>query len=253
VTDSEVLALCRRATRAAADRLQSLPDWGLVTGSSHQHHSDLAADAAAVEVLTRGGLGVLSEESEVSGLERPLVAVLDPLDGSTNAAQKLAWYACSICVVDRSGPWLALVTNLASGVEYHAVRGAGAWKDGRRLHISGCRCLSQAVVGLSGLPPRHLGWRQFRALGAAALDLCAVAEGVLDAWVDCSVDAHGVWDYLAGVLVCQEAGGTVSELRGRDLVVLDREARRTPVAAASPELVAALMEALASARSDQGE
>ena len=87
------------------------------------------------------------------------------------------------------------------------------------------------MVGLSGLPPGWLGWRQFRALGAVALDLCAVAEGRLDGYVDCSPSAHGPWDYLGGMLVCQEAGAVVDDAVGRDLVVLDHGARRTPVAA----------------------
>ena len=100
-----------------------------------------------------------------------------------------------------------------------------------------------AVIGLSGLPPRHLGWGQFRALGAAALDLCAVADGRLDGYLDCSEDAHGVWDYLGATLVCAEAGVEVVDAGGRELCVLDPEARRTPVAGAGPTLTDALVEA----------
>ncbi len=88
-----------------------------------------------------------------------------------------------------------------------------------------------------------MGWRQFRALGAAALDLCAVACGLLDGYVDCLVDAHGSWDYLGGMLVCQEAGVTVGDAHGRDLVVLGHAERRTPVAAGTPELYGQLIEA----------
>ena len=65
---------------------------------------------------------------------------------------------------------------------------------------------------------------------------------MLDGFVDCGVDQHGPWDYLGGLLICQEAGAVVSDARGRDLVVLEHEARRTPVAAATPELHAALRE-----------
>jgi myo-inositol-1(or 4)-monophosphatase len=252
VAEDQVLELCRRATAAVVERLAGVAEWGLVAGSRHQHHSDLAADAAVVEVLTAGGLGVLSEESGVTGSQRPLLAVVDPLDGSSNAAHRLPWYACSICVLDDAGPWVALVTNLASGVEYHARRGRGAWRGEARLpSCDGVELsLGEAFVGLSGLPPRHLGWRQFRALGAAALDLCAVAEGTLDAWLDCSPDAHGVWDYLGGMLVCQEAGAAVVDLHGRDLVVRDPTARRTPVAARTPALAEQLANALLSARAE---
>src|SRR5690606_13019545 len=92
-----------------------------------------------------------------------------------------------------------------------------------------------------GFPPRPLGWRQFRAFGAAALDLCAVAEGSLDAFVDCSPSAHGPWDYLAGALVCIAAGASVDDVHGRGLVTLGPTDRRTPVAAATPELLSTLM------------
>ena len=71
--------------------------------------------------------------------------------------------------------------------------------------------LSYESWRLSGLPPGWLGWRQFRALGAVALDLCAVAEGRLDGYLDCSPSAHGPWDYLGGMLVCREAGALVED------------------------------------------
>jgi myo-inositol-1(or 4)-monophosphatase len=80
-----------------------------------------------------------------------------------------------------------------------------------------------------------------RALGAAALDLCAVGAGRLDAYVDFSRNAHGPWDYLGGMLVCQEAGVSVADAFGRDLLSLGHSDRRTPIAAATPELLAELV------------
>jgi myo-inositol-1(or 4)-monophosphatase len=112
---------------------------------------------------------------------------------------------------------------------------------------SAIRELDEALVALSGWPARHLGWRQYRALGAAALDLCAVAGGVVDAYLECEGDRLGPWDYLAGALICQEAGAVVADAEGRDLVVLTHEGRRTPMAACTPEL----LEALAQARSEK--
>ena len=70
-----------------------------------------------------------------------------------------------------------------------------------------------------------------------------MAAGILDGYVDCSRDAHGSWDYLGGMLVCQEAGAVVADALGRDLVTLDHDARRTPVAAATPELLVELIAA----------
>jgi myo-inositol-1(or 4)-monophosphatase len=80
-------------------------------------------------------------------------------------------------------------------------------------------------------------------LGAAALDLSLVASGSLDAYLDCSRGAHGPWDYLGGALICREAGAFVVDAFDRELVVLEHDARRTPVAAATEELLQELVEA----------
>jgi fructose-1,6-bisphosphatase/inositol monophosphatase family enzyme len=246
VDDDQLLAVLHAAVTAVVDALEGLGDWGLAGTRPDQYRSDLAADEAAVPVLLGAGLGVLSEESGVDRPERPILAVLDPVDGSTNAAQGLPWFGTSLCAVDEEGPRVAVVANLASGVRFEAVRGAGARRAGRPLRPSGCETLDDAIVALSGYPARHLGWRQFRALGAAALDLCAVAEGSLDGYVDCSRSGQGPWDYLGGALVCREAGAVVADAQGRELVALDHADRRTPVAAATPALLSAMVRARAS-------
>src|SRR5690606_16189721 len=228
------------AVRAALDRLD---DWGPSVGRDGQYLSDLAADAAALEVLDEAGVGVLSEESGLHEPDREILVVLDPLDGSTNAARGIPWFATSLCAVDGDGPRVAMVVDLPHGRTFTAVRGGGAAVDGLPLGPSTCVDVGDAFVGISGFPERPLGWRQFRALGAAALDLCAVAEGTLDGYVDCSPDAHGVWDYLGGALVCAEAGAAVADAHGRDLVTLDPAARRTPVAAAGAGLLDQLLAA----------
>ena len=101
--------------------------------------------------------------------------------------------------------------------------------------------LDESIIAVSGLPSHHFGWRQFRAMGASALDICAVARGAFDAFADMSPDAHGVWDYAGAMLVLMEAGGVIVDALGRDLIVLDHDARRTPVAASDPELLATLL------------
>lgn len=236
--DELLLEVLHDAATAVRRALDELPDWSLADTRPGQYRSDLAADAAALAVLDRAGLGALSEESGLHHPERSVVVVLDPVDGSTNASRGIPWYATSLCAVDGDGARAALVVDQANGVRYEAVRGGGARLDGAPLRPTGCRSLDEAIVGLSGYPPRWFGWKQFRALGAAALDLCAVAAGRLDAYVDCSWSAHGAWDYLGGMLVCQEAGAVVVEAFDRDLVTLDHAARRTPLAAATPELLA---------------
>ncbi|QXC62370.1 hypothetical protein KSP35_06085 [Aquihabitans sp. G128] len=228
------------AAAAIAQALAATPDWGEAGTRDGQHHSDLAADAAAVAVLDDAGLGVLSEESGRHRPERAVTVVLDPLDGSTNASRRLSWWATSLCAVDEHGPAVALVVDLRHGTRWTARRGAGARRDGEPIRASGCTALGEAIVGLNGVPAGHGGWAQYRALGAAALDLCAVADGTLDGFLDATTDELGVWDYLGATLVCREAGATVTDAAGRDLVVLEHGARRIPVAGATGDLHAAL-------------
>jgi myo-inositol-1(or 4)-monophosphatase len=242
---TEALALLDEAAVAIRSTLGDLDDWGLAGTKPGQYHSDLAADEVAVKVLLDAGVGVLSEESGRHIEDREVTVVLDPLDGSTNASRRIPWFATSLCAVDADGPLASLVVNLASGMRFDAIRGGGARCDGEPIEPSGRTELRKSLVALSGMPPGWLGWKQYRALGAAALDLCAVASGVVDAYIDCSASAHGPWDYLGGLLVCTEAGAVVTDATGEELVVLDHDARRTPIAAATPAL---LDEALAARR-----
>jgi fructose-1,6-bisphosphatase/inositol monophosphatase family enzyme len=253
VQDGELLEVLGAAASAVHSALGRTDGWRRPGGRPGQYHLDLVADAAALAVLHRAGLTVLSEESGVTGpTDRArrddatehvagrdhggLLVVLDPVDGSTNASLGLPWYATSLCVLDDAGPRVALVVNQASGTRYEAIRGGGATRDGTRLTASGCRHVSEAVIGISGYPDVPPRWAQFRALGAAALDLCAVAEGVLDGYLVGSGSSLYGWDYLGGILMCAEAGSVAVDASGEDLVVRDSSAR-APVVAATPELL----------------
>jgi len=241
--DDPVFGVLDEAARAVRESLASLSDWGLSGLKHHQYHSDVIADEAVIGVLGSHGMGILSEETGLHGPDADVVVIVDPVDGSTNAHKRVPWYATSLCAVDGDGARAAVVMNLATGERFDAVRGSGAWCDGERIVPSGQTAMASAIVGISGFPGAHLGWSQYRVFGAAALDLCLVASGRLDGYLDCSRDAHGVWDYAGALLVCSEAGAPIVAADGRDLLVLDPTARRTPVAAGTPELLKALLDA----------
>ena len=236
-----MLGVLDDAAQAIRQALDGLSDWGLAGTRPGQYHLDLAADGAALPILHGAGFAVLSEESGMTGESTSrFLAVIDPVDGSTNAHRKIPFYATSICVLDAEGPLVGLVVNLATGSRYAAVRGGGADRDGAALKPSGCLELSSAIVGISGFPGHHPGWAQFRTLGAASLEFCAVAEGVLDAYMLVGRSTLYGWDYLAGLLICQEAGAVVVERDGAELVVRD-DAPRLPIVAATSQLAARLM------------
>lgn len=239
---AEVLEVLHRVVTAVADSLEGLDDWGLAGTRAGQYRSDLVADEAALAVIEGAGFGALSEESGLHGVERPICVVLDPVDGSTNASRGLPWWATSACAIDADGPLAAVVANQAIGTRFEATRGGGARVNGRAITPTSCVSIRRAIVALSGYSRQWLGWSQYRVFGAAALDLCAVAAGQVDAFIDCAWQSLAPWDYLGGVLICQEAGASVQEAFGRDLVTLEPDVRRTPIAAATSEL---LVEAVA--------
>lgn len=243
-TLSDGLTTLLRAADAVGEVLGRTTDWGESGVRDGQYAVDLDADAACLDVLYGAGYRVLSEESGVTtppgGSATAPIVVVDPLDGSTNASRGVPWYWSALCLVDADGPAAGVVVNHATRDVFTALRGHGAERDGLACRPSGATELAASVVGVSGLPAHHYGWSQFRALGASAPDICNVACGVTDAWCD-TADAHGVWDYLASVLILDEAGGVTGEVFGRELCVLDHTARRGPVVAATPGLYQALL------------
>ncbi|NBR76434.1 MAG: hypothetical protein EBT73_03680 [Actinobacteria bacterium] len=220
-SNDDILRVLHETADAVYGVLSTNTDWGPSGQRATQYAVDLRADAAALEVLHAAGCAVMSEESGRTGEwnDDSIIVVMDPLDGSTNASRRVPWYATALAAVDKSGHRASLVANqFTNENRWSATRGGGAFHNDDRIAPSRCERLSDAVVGISGIPN----------------DICLVAQGTLDAWVDMS--SHGAWDYMASVHVCIEAGAPVGELGGRDLIVTQHGERRSPVVAATPAL-----------------
>ena len=242
-SNEDILVVLHRVADAVAVVLGANTNWSLSGKKPTQYSVDLDCDNAALAILRNEGIAVLSEESERTGEwgVGDILVVIDPLDGSTNASRGIPWYSTALCAVDHHGLRASLVVNQASGRDrYWATLGGGAFHNGRKIGHSGCTQLREAIVGISGLPKQRPGWSQFRANGGAALDICLVAEGATDGWVD--FNSHGVWDYLASLLICKEAGVAVAEHNDCELLVTEHGERRTPVIAATSELLVSLRE-----------
>jgi myo-inositol-1(or 4)-monophosphatase len=174
----------------------------------------------------RPGDGVLGEEYGDSPAVEPGAVrwILDPIDGTVNYLYGLPQYAVSLAA-ERDGEVVAgVVINAATGDEWTATRGGGAWRAGRRLAGSERTGLDQSLVGTGfGYDARrraHQGRvlaalitrvRDIRRFGAAALDLCLAAEGSLDAYFEKGLN---LWDHAAGGLIATEAGLIVEGLAG---------------------------------------
>ncbi|WP_419945801.1 inositol monophosphatase family protein [Candidatus Poriferisodalis sp.] len=249
------LDLLRCAADAVQTALAGFDRWHVGGDRPDQYALDQVADAAALEVLDAAGVGVLSEESGLRNGTGSEVVIVDPVDGSTNASRRIPHYSISLCLVDSSEargnalnvgaeaggvtPRAGLVRHLVSGEEFTATVGDGAHCNGQPISPSGRTSGERAVIGVSGRSGADLPVWQVRVLGSAALDLCAVACGRLDAYLDLNSN-HGVWDYAAGILICAEAGAWTGEADGRELFHLEHSGRRGPMAAGTAQLAGLL-------------
>jgi myo-inositol-1(or 4)-monophosphatase len=237
-TPGDLLALAVGVAREAAATARRMRDEAITDVETKSTDTDVvtAADRAVerqvIEALraARPGDGVLGEEYGDSAGPEPGAGrgavrwVLDPIDGTVNYLYGLPQYAVSLAAEIDGEAVAGVVINAATGDEWTATRGGGAWRGDRRLHPSVRTRLDQSLVGTGfGYDAQrraHQGAvvarlitrvRDIRRFGAAALDLCAVAEGTLDAYFEKGLNP---WDHAAGGLIASEAGATVSGLRG---------------------------------------
>jgi fructose-1,6-bisphosphatase/inositol monophosphatase family enzyme len=178
--------------------------------------------------------GLLAEEGTERESATGIRWVIDPLDGTVNYLYGLDNFAVSIAAEDADGPIVGVVHNPLTKRTFHAIRGVGASVDGRPLKVRDPVPMGHALVAtgfgydpenrrrqgalVAALLPRI---RDIRRIGSAALDLCAVASGSVDAYFEEGVKA---WDIAAGCLIAQEAGA---------------RAIRTPPIAGQPGLLVA--------------
>jgi myo-inositol-1(or 4)-monophosphatase len=148
---------------------------------------------------------------------------LDPIDGTYNAVAGIPFYALSLAWAEGGVVQQAYVQDLATKETFTAVRGKFAYCNGKQIHVSSTSRLDAAAMSVYGRkfdPTRmmQLGHRirRWRLLGASALELCYIGAGRIDGFVDLRGTLR-VTDAAAGMLVCTEAGGKVSDLNGDPL------------------------------------
>ena len=214
---------------------------------------DKAAEQAIIGVIHAAypDHSILAEESgDTPGARAEHRWVIDPLDGTTNYIHGFPQYCVSIALEHRGVPTHGVVYDPGKNELFTASRGRGAFLDDRRMRVSKCLRLQDALVG-TGFPYKEVSrldlyMRQLRTMmtssagvrraGAAALDLAYVAAGRLDAFWEMGLSR---WDMSAGALLIQEAGGMVADLQG-GADFLDRG----EIAAATPKVLPQLLAAL---------
>jgi myo-inositol-1(or 4)-monophosphatase len=213
------------------------PDLGKGAGGDPMKPVDLAAEKAIVETLQEAGISftLISEESgvkEFSDDPAQCYVTVDPIDGTTNLVRGLPFYATSIAVSTKpvlSTVFAALVTDLAHDTTYIALEGKGAYRDGEKIVPSTRESLDDAVVGLDlnsykvkEIAPKLTllieKTKHIRHFGANALELCYVADGTTEAFIDIRGKLRTT-DMAAAFLIIKEACGTITTPTGDALDV----------------------------------
>ena len=219
----------------------AVSDWSEKGTADFVTHVDRTAESAIVDVVRESypDHGVLAEEAAAergaangvtNGESDEWTWIIDPLDGTTNYLHGYPAYAVSIAVAHGTELQAAVVLNSATGDEWTAVRGGGAFMNGDRITVSEIDAMPRALIG-TGFPFKALHLlpvytRQLdaalrhtsgvRRAGSAALDLCHVATGWFDGFWELDL---APWDVAAGALIVREAGGIITRLDGSDDVL----------------------------------
>jgi myo-inositol-1(or 4)-monophosphatase len=213
---------------------------------------DGAAEQTVIEIVRKAypDHGFLAEESGAAGGDAEYIWIIDPIDGTTNFIHGFPQYCVSIAVQHRGALAHAVVYDPVKNELFTASKGRGAFLNDRRMRVSKCTKLDDALVG-TGFPFKELTrldlyMRQLtvfmskssgvRRAGAAALDLAYVACGRLDAFWELGLSP---WDMAAGALLIQEAGGLVADLSGEQTFMQTGD-----VCAATPKIFSAVLEAM---------
>jgi myo-inositol-1(or 4)-monophosphatase len=255
----ELLALARELADAAGRVLRSRPADLAVTTKSSPTDVVTVMDRAAERVILDGLArarprdAIVSEESAATSGDTGVRWVVDPLDGTVNYLYGIPHYAVSIAAEIDGVLAVGVVLDVDRQVIYTATRGGGATCDGEPLACSSQPDMSQSLVatGFNYDVDRRLvqarsmvrvlpAVRDIRRFGSAALDLCAVALGQVDAFFEWGMHE---WDWAAGALIAREAGARVDGLQGRP------PGRHTTLAA-NPVLFGQLHDLLVIAKAD---
>ncbi|KAL4442054.1 hypothetical protein ABPG77_011315 [Micractinium sp. CCAP 211/92] len=204
--------------------------------------TDTASEAAILAVLQSAfpGHAVLGEEGGVSGdTNSEYLWCVDPLDGTTNFAHGYPSFSVSVAVLRHTTPVASCVIEFCGGPgvwqtrTYAAARNGGATCNGKPIQVSHTQDLGKSLL-VTGFGYEHDEcwatnielFKHFtdvtqgvRRLGSAAVDMCHVASGMAEAFWEYRLKP---WDMAAGVLVVEEAGGSVTTLDGRAFSVFDR-------------------------------
>lgn len=249
--------LCKEIADAVEEVVEPIADEpgagevvGMGADGTPTKQIDEAAEEVALGVIEEhGDLRVVTEEAgEVVYGDPTHTVVLDPVDGTYNAAKGVPLYSVSVGVADGESVddmLHAHVRELTTGFSYTAERGEGAYFDGEPVSVSDESTPAKMTLGgvysIRGFDPSR--FNRYRLLGCSSLELCYAGAGRFDGFLDMRSRLR-VIDFAAGKLVVEEAGGVVTDGYGDELRNVIAPDQRSTVVAAGPKAHESIMEVL---------
>jgi myo-inositol-1(or 4)-monophosphatase len=234
MTGSQYLKLCNDVTteiKKAVSGLIGKPEAGLTlkigADGTPTERIDEVAENAALSVLEADGRSMLFVSEELGekriGVKPEFTFVLDPIDGTFNAVNNIPFFCVPVAIggSDLSDIKYGFVKNIINGDIYSAEKGKGAFLNNMKIHVSNLSELSKLSVLSYGhrphaVPINNHNVRRVRVFGCAALELCYVASGIFDAFIDMRGKLR-VTDIAASKLIVEEAGGRITDGDGKQL------------------------------------
>ena len=210
----------RKAVLKIAGKRESDEVVGMGKDGTPTKRIDKVAEDVAISILKEYDVVIVSEEAGVVGNGDVYVA-LDPIDGTFNATRGIPMYSISLCFSkgDLGSSFLGYVMNLATGDEYYSMHGK-SFKNGEGIRVSGKGSISESDA-IFYYPYENYGFKRLRIYGSASLEICLVAEGAVDCFIDIRrTDGRGflrIYDVAAGVFIAKNAGAKVTDDRGRSV------------------------------------
>jgi myo-inositol-1(or 4)-monophosphatase len=228
-----------RSALATYPRSELARDIGLGGDGTPTTRLDELVDTAVLDAVAALGVNVLSEEIGWVDRGSAMTLVVDPLDGTANATAGVPICAFAGALAVDGVFTEGLVSWLDLGRRWHARR------DDRFASVTGRQGLMGASVSMLRPRPETLAaWTRVasradrvRVLGSSVIEACLVADGAVDAFVDCGGEVHRLVDLAASMVIVEAAGGVVRDVHGRPIELdVDLHRRWSGVVAASPEL-----------------
>lgn len=187
---------------------------------------DQVAEDVIVDYLLENDLcdRIISEElGKMEARSGDRTVFLDPIDGTFNAVSGIPFYSVSLAYAEGGSIIEGYVKDLAHHETFSATRGSGAFLNGKKVRVATTAFLEESSISVYGRKFNpgtvlKLGQkiRRWRLLGASSLELCYVACGRIDGFVDIR-ETLRVTDAAAGMIICEEAGGVVSDAAGHPI------------------------------------